>query len=59
MRLETITLIDSVGVRPEGSCGNVGWSPRAWVMAFILPNETAEQAFLRVNPNWRDENVKS
>lgn len=46
-------------VKPEGLLGTCGWSPKAWQIACVLPDETAVEAFLANNDNWsRDELIE-
>ena len=42
-------------VRPLGAVGNVGWHPMAWTAAYISRNETPKQAFIKANPNWKED----
>ena len=56
--LEAVTLNNgSLLVRPAGTLGTCGWSPKAWQVAIVRPSESCKQAFLRANPNWLPEEV--
>jgi len=47
------------GVKPEGQLGTCGWSPRAWQICMMLPDETAQEAFLEGNSNWTADQIDS
>lgn len=55
--LETETLRSGTRlVRPAGTLGTCGWSPKAWQVGVIRMGQLPVAAFLEANPNWsRDE----
>jgi len=45
------------GVKPKGQLGTCGWSPRAWQLVYVLPEESAKEAFLEGNSNWTADQI--
>lgn len=50
-RIETIKLSTTWVARPNGSCGNVGWSPCAWVAGYGKSADAAVRSFYAANTN--------
>jgi hypothetical protein len=56
MVLETVRLRTCTIVRPTGTGGMMGFSPKAWQIAEVYGRESPITAFLKSNKNWtRDE----
>ena len=56
MVLETVRLHTSTIVRPTGTGGMMGFSPKFWQVAEVYGRESPITAFLKSNKNWtRDE----
>lgn len=55
--LETMHLRTCTIVRPAGTCGSMGWHPKAWQCAVVRQRQSAVDAFLRANPNWTRSDI--
>lgn len=56
-KLETLRLSTCTIVRPAGTCGSMGWSPKAWQCVAIKRGQSPIAAFLAGNKNWADNEV--
>ena len=54
-RLRSGTLI----VRPEGTLGTCGFSPKAWNLAIVRRGGSYIEAFLEANKNWKREELEA